>query len=62
MTKLKTKAASSGTWNSANTDGFRSASAKTVKSATKSREAARAYLVKLGTHKKGGGLTERYKG
>lgn len=61
MAKIKTKAASSGTWNSANTDRFRKGSEKTVKSATQSPKAAKAYLIKLGTHSKSGGLTNKYK-
>jgi hypothetical protein len=60
--KVKTKAASTGTWNTGNTDAFRKASKQAAGSATRSKDAAKAYLVKLGTHKKGGGLTDKYKG
>jgi len=62
MPNAKTKAVSTGTWNSANTDGFRKGSEKTVKSATQSPKAAKAYLIKLGTHNKSGGLSSKYKG
>ena len=40
----------------------REASKRTVEKVTKSPEAARAYLVKLGTHTKDGKLTKQYGG
>jgi hypothetical protein len=62
MAKRDSKPVSTGTWNAADTDQFRRSSRKTVDEATKSKEAAKGFLVKLGTHAASGGLSDRYKG
>ena len=50
------------TFNANDARETRKASQKVVKEATKSPAAARAYLVKLGTHTKSGKLTKQYGG
>lgn len=50
------------TFNAKDAEETRKASERVVKEATKSKEAARAYLVELGTHKPNGKLTKEYGG